>query len=133
MQDIRSITGSVIALTVISRTASANGSTVDIQGYNSAMFVVVANTVTTADATNTITFKIQDSPDNSVWTDVPIGGFTGSAVINNTNLANTVIGTLGYTPTAGPGQRYVRVVATVAGTVSAIFGAVAILQGGRVK
>lgn len=133
MLDIRSITGTAVAMTVVSRTTSANGSTVDIQGYNSAMIAVVTNTVSTADGSNTITFRLQDSPDGTTWTDVPIGGFTGSAVINATAQANSIVGTLGYTPTAGPSQRYIRVVATVAGTVSAIFGAVAILQGGRVK
>lgn len=133
MLDIRSTTGTAIAMTVTSKTASTNGSTVDLQGYNSAMVTVITNTVTAADGTNTITFKLQDSPDGSTWTDVPIGGFTGSALINATSQANTIIGSLGYTPTAGAAQRYLRIVATVAGTVSAIFGAVAILQGGRVK
>lgn len=133
MLDIRSTTQTAIAMTVTSKTTSTNGSTVDLQGYNSAMIVVLTNTVSTADGSNTITFKLQDSPDGTTWTDVPIGGFTGSAVINATAQANSIIGTLGYTPVAGPAQRYLRVVATVAGTVSAIFGAVAILQGGRVK
>lgn len=133
MKDIRSITTTKLALTVAARTASVEGATVDCAGYNSVMFSVVTAAVSTASEGNGFSFKLQDSPDGTNWTDVPIGGVTGAAIINATAQANSIIGTLGYTPLAGPAQRYVRIVGVAAGTTNATFGALAILQGGRVK
>ncbi len=133
MMDKRSTTTVVQAMNYAVRTASANGVAVDLQGYNSAIIAVQAHGVTTADGTNTLTFKLQSSPDNSTWTDVAIGDFTGSAVINATGQANTIVGTLGYTPVSTAAVRYIRPVVTVAGTVNAGCSCVAILGDGRVK
>ena len=133
MQDIRSITGTAVAMTHAVRTASANGTAVDLQGYSAALVVVQAHAVSTADATNGFTFKLQDSPDNSTWTDVAIGDVAGTVAIASTGVANTVIGSIAYVPTSKAAVRYIRLVATAAGTTSAAFTAMAVLQGGRVK
>lgn len=133
MLDIRSTTNAALALPYAVRTSSANGSTVDLAGYNSVMISILAAAVATADASNFVTFKLQDSPDGSVWTDVPISDFTGSAIINATAQANTIIGTLGYTPVSKAATRYLRVVAVATGTTSSAASAIAILSGGRVK
>jgi hypothetical protein len=126
MRDSLNQTKATSAFDYASRTATANGTNIiDMQGFDSCLFVIQLATVTTADATNFFTFTIQagDASDLSDGATVTAAtGLLGSnLVVNNTNLSNTV-GTMGY---AG-GKRYARLVATETLTASAAFSAVAV-------
>jgi hypothetical protein len=126
MRDSLNQTKVTSAFDYASNTATANGTNViDMQGFDSCLFVIQLATVTTADATNFFTFTIQagDASDLSDGATVTAAtGLLGSnLVVNNTSLSNTV-GMMGY---AG-GKRYARLVATETLTASAAFSAVAV-------
>jgi hypothetical protein len=126
MRDSLNQTKVTSAFNYASNTATANGTNIiDMQGFDSCLFVIQLATVTTADATNFFTFTIQagDASDLSDGATVTAAtGLLGSnLVVNNTNLSNTV-GMMGY---AG-GKRYARLVATETLTASAAFSAVAV-------
>lgn len=115
------VTG-VSALAPAAHTASANGTAIDMTTYNAngLTFLVQAGVIT--DGTHT--FKLQDSPDNSAWTDVaaPFIQQGSTVAFTNATTSGTVLkfGYLGLT-------RYVRLVSTVAGaTTGGIYGAVAV-------
>lgn len=112
------------------RTASANGNAIDLltnNGTNKLVFAVCAGVIT--DGTHT--FKLQDSPDNSTWTDVPVLYVQNSGA-NFTSA--TVTGScvkMGYLGNTNGGYRYVRLVATVAtATTGGFYSAIAYLGGG---
>lgn len=109
------------------RTASANGTGVDLltnNGSNSVVFAVTAGVIT--DGTHT--FKLQDSPDNTTFTDVPalyVQNFGANFTSSTTTGACVKMGYLGNT---NGGYRYVRLVATVAtATTGGFYSAIAIL------
>lgn len=95
------------------RTASANGTGVDLAGFSAAVIVVHVGTRT--DGTHVL--KIQESDDNSSFTDVAAADQSGSFPADVTS--NTPI-EVGYTGR----KRYLRVVSTVSGTTTgAVYGA----------
>lgn len=106
------------AITPAAKTATSNGSSVDLAGYGSALAVLVVGTIT--DGTHTP--KLQECDDNSTWTDVAAGDLEGTfAALASTT--NQYIGYKGH-------RRYIRVVVTVAGaTTGGVYGA-AVLKGG---
>lgn len=70
----------------------------------------------------TFTFKLQDSPDNSTYTDVTAANEVGTfTVVSSSGTASTIY-RMAYLGT----QRYVKVVATGATTPSAVFGIIGI-------
>ncbi len=86
----------------VTRTATANGSTVEIADKANLRLDLA---VTAASGTTpTLDVKIQDSPDGTTWTDVSGGTFTQAT------------GTTTQHKKIGPVDRYVRHVATIAGT-----------------
>jgi fluoride ion exporter CrcB/FEX len=94
------------------RTASENGTGVDLQGFEAALVVIHAGTIT--DGTHTP--KLQESDDNSTWSDVGSSDLLGSF----SNISSNSIQTVGYIGS----KRYIRVVATVSGATSGgIYGA----------
>lgn len=100
-------------------TASVNGSSVDLQDYDSAVVAFVPGTIT--DGTHTP--KVQDSPDGTTWTDVAAADLQGTLAVLASNAPQKV----GYVGN----QRYVRAVVTVAGaTTGGVYGAV-VLAGDR--
>jgi hypothetical protein len=111
------------------RTASATGDSVDLNannGYNGLTFFVLAGAIT--DGTHT--FKLQDSPDGTTWTDVPAGyvqiGATGN-VFTSATTAGTVL-KLGYLGNVNGGYRYVRIASTVSSaTTGGFYTAIAVL------
>jgi hypothetical protein len=126
MRDSLNQTKVTSAFNYASNTATANGTNIiDMQGFDSCLFVIQLATVTTADATNFFTFTIQagDASDLSDGATVTAAtGLLGSnLVVNDTGLSNKV-GTMGY---AG-GKRYARLVATETLTASAAWSAVAV-------
>lgn len=103
------------SLQFAARTATTNGATVDLKGYQSAVFVVHTGVMT--DGTHTI--DLQESDDDSTWTSVAAADIIGTEpalVLTDDN----VIETAGY----GGSKRYVRAISTVSGTTTGgVYGA----------
>jgi len=120
-QDLDNRTRSFISLAPISVTSNTtrNGTGVDCNGVVSVTFVLTAGGVTDG----TYTQHIEESDDNSTWTDVDSGRLTGSLTALS---AGNLIDKVGVHPT----MRYVRVVSVSTGTTSGAhaIGAVCILQ-----
>ena len=119
MKDLASMLAQAVDIPTLLRNANAvvNGAGADLAGFNGAsvQFTVGAWT------DGSLACKIQDSPDNSVWTDVvasqTIGGAAG-ANLQTIAAANTVkeIGYMGS-------KRYLRGVITQSGaTTGATYG-----------
>jgi hypothetical protein len=90
--------------------ATTNGTAVDLSsvnnGANSLVFSVVCGTITDG----TWTFKLQDSPDNTTWTDVPAPYVqTQNASWTSATPSGTVT-KLGYLGNVNGANRYVRLV-----------------------
>lgn len=105
-----------VSLTTAARTSTTNGTGIDLQGYQAACAVINAQAWT--DGTHA--FKLQDSPDNSTYTDVAtalVDGSNPSVTAAGAQLTTYKLGYLGN-------QRYLRVVQTCSGTTTgAIIGA----------
>ena len=87
------------------RTASANGTGVDIHEYTGMVGCTLMSAIgTTGD---TLDVKIQDSPDNSTWADITGAAFT--QVTASADLTETIF----FDSNAA--DAYVRAVATIAG------------------
>lgn len=116
----------LFALAPILRTANTTvaGVTIDRTDTNGSVeFAVIAGAV----ADGTSTFTIQESDDNSSWANAAAGDIQGAPLVIATADANTVK-ELGY---AGR-KRYVRASVTSTGfTTGGLFGAVAVMTGGR--
>lgn len=106
MPSIYSISTLKTSFAPVARTTTANGTGVDLQG--AADVLVVLNNGTTSGTTPTLDVKIQDSADNSTFADVT--GLTFTQV--TAALTNPVA--LQVDPRAV--RRYIRAVATIAGT-----------------
>jgi hypothetical protein len=106
-----------IAAAVI-KTTTTTGTAVDLANTRSNFFSVNVGVIT--DGTHTA--KLQDSPDNSTWTDVDSTLVLGTpgALVSATNAKFSYIGA----------QRYVRLVVTVTGSPSTggYYSAVCIAQ-----
>lgn len=102
---------------------TVTGATVDLQGYEGAMFVVDAGLWAT-DGTNT--FVAEDSPDDSVWTPVVAAELSGAMpVIDGVADDNTTyeVGYLGS-------QRYVHVLCvTTANTSGTLVLSATVVRG----
>lgn len=101
-----------LSMTAKARTATENGVAVDrmspgLSAFRSAMLVVNVGTIT--DGTHA--FKIQESEDNSNWTDAAAADLQGSA-ISAGSASDERVYELGYVGAA----RYLRCVATVTGS-----------------
>lgn len=121
MRDLHNNLDGAAALTPRSVAANGtiNGSTVDVQGYNSVEFLVAAGTIT--DGTHAV--NVQDSDDGSTWADADAASILGaepSFAATDDNLVKQV----GY---VGP-KRYCRIQLVSSGVTSGgLFGAVATL------
>lgn len=108
------------------RTASANGTGVDLAGFDAAMIVIDAGTWT--DGSHT--FAVQESSDNSTFTAVAAADLDGTAPVINGNTKDEQIYKLGYHGI----KRYLRVATTVTGTTTGAVYSATITRGkGRVK
>ncbi|MFK5949266.1 MAG: hypothetical protein QM500_10920 [Methylococcales bacterium] len=115
MKDLQSKIRLAVALAIAVRTASANGSGIDLQGFNSAVVVLTPGTIT--DGTHTP--KVQESDDDSTYTDVAATDLVGTLA----DLTSDTVQKVGYKGN----KRYIRVVLTVAGTTTGgIYGALAV-------
>jgi major membrane immunogen (membrane-anchored lipoprotein) len=115
MKDLQSKIGVVISIIAAAITATANGAGIDLQGFNSCAFLFSAGAIT--DGTHTP--KLQESDDNSAWTDVAAADQVGTLAAITSNSQQKV----GYKGN----KRYVRAVVTVAGaTTGGIYSAIAL-------
>lgn len=89
------------------RTATANGSGVDLSGYTKAMFLAHIGTITDG----TFTLSAEESDDNSTFTAVAAGNLSG-AFVAATSSADDTVQEVGYLGS----KRYVRAVVTVTGS-----------------
>lgn len=112
MRDLKSKIDVVQSITPAAKTATGNGTGVDLQGFGSAMVVFHPGTIT--DGTHTPT--IEESDDNSAFTAVAAADTQGTLAA----LASNVIQRVGYIGT----KRYIRAVVTVAGaSTGGVYGA----------
>jgi len=103
MRDLKSNIGFDISLAPAARTASANGASSDLKGYEGVAVVFLPGTIT--DGTHTP--KLQESDDNSTFTDVAAADQLGTLAV----LASSTAQKVGYIGI----KRYLRAVVTVAG------------------
>jgi hypothetical protein len=111
--------------------ATANGTAIDTQGYESLTFIVTvgANTGNAFDATNNITFKVQKDDNSGMTspTDLAAGDYLGGKTAADASWdrildaaaddeQDYVIGV----DLNDPDSRYYRLVATEAGTVTTV-------------
>ena len=99
------------------KTTTSTGSSADLAAYEGAIALLMVGTIT--DGTHTP--KLQESNDNSTFTDVVAGDLEGTFAALTTGV-NQAIGYKGR-------QRYIKVVVTVAGaTTGGVYGAL-VLRG----
>jgi hypothetical protein len=92
-------------------TAAVNGSGVDLQGFDSAVFVVDAGAIT--GTTPTITPRAEESDDNATFTPIAATDLDGGLLVNIATGADNVIQKRGYLGA----KRYVRLaISAVGGT-----------------
>ncbi len=120
MKSLKDIFDFSQSLPPAARTASTNGSALDLANYGSCGVIVSSGTIT--DGTHTP--KLQESADNVAWSDVAVSDLVGTFA----NIASSAVQKVGYID----GKRYLRVVVTVAGaTTGGLYGAIALLGGKR--
>jgi len=119
IHDLYNRIGVVPDLNPAARTASVNSGGIDRTAFEGGIDSLVGVLAVGAWTDGTHTFKLQDSPDNSVWTDVAALYLQGSfTAITSTGQQNAVQ-KVGYSGV----QRYVRAVDTVASaTTGAVYG-----------
>lgn len=121
MQDIREAISPATSLVKGAQTASDDGTTVSLQGYNAVAWFIEVGTIT--DGTHTP--KIQESDDGSTWTDAPMSAVvyeddTLSALPALESDTNMRVGYNGIKP-------YVRCSTVVAGaTTGGVYGVTAV-------
>jgi hypothetical protein len=115
MRDLENAIDIAQSLAPAARTATANGTGVDLANYDGAVVVFAVGTIT--DGTHTP--KIQESDDNSTFTDVAAADQIGTFA----NLASSTPQKVGYVGS----KRYLRAVSTVtSATTGGVYGAVVV-------
>lgn len=111
----------VQSLKPAARTASANGTGVDLLGYESALVVIDAGAWT--DGSHT--FEVQESDDDSTYTAVAAADLQGSEPVVDGATDDDQVYELGYVGS----KRYLRVITTVTGTTTGAVYAASIVRG----
>lgn len=101
-------------------TNETEGEWIDTKGYNSAVALLEVGAV--SGNSPTLDVKIQESADNSTWTDIPGAAFTQVTVDDNSQVLR--IEGLGTSR-----KRYLKAVATVGGSSPSFITVVEILLG----
>lgn len=122
MRDLKSNIKGVTSLQPQSLTAATNGAGVDLKGFDSA--AVHFHTGAVGGTTPSFTFAVQESDDNSTFTDVAAAQLKGTApVVTTSNVGVTVVGYMGN-------KRYVRAIAkTVTGTSPTLLASASVVLG----
>lgn len=110
-----------VGLAPAARTASANGSAVDLQGFGSATFLFGFGAWT--DGTHTP--KAQESDDASSWSDVAAADLVGTVSAVSSSAGQNAVQKLGYIGN----KRYVRPVLTVAGATTGMLTSATVVRG----
>lgn len=114
--DIKDRITAAISIVYAAKTASGNGTGVEVADYHSAIAFIHAGAWT--DGTHT--FELQDSDDNSTWAAVADNLINGTEPVIDGAADDDQVYILGYKGN----KRYLRVVATVgSATTGAIYGA----------
>lgn len=117
LRDIENRITLVQSLAPAARAATATGSSVDLQGHNSAL--VAFNFGTWTDGTHTP--SLQHSSDNITFVTCDTNSLNGAFVAVSSGAGSNTVQKVGYTG----GFRYVRAVLTIAGaTTGAVANAV---------
>lgn len=117
MHDLENRLDVAQSLNPAARTATANGTGVDLANYDGAMIVFEVGTIT--DGTHTP--KIQDSDDNSTFADVAAANQIGTLAV----LASGTPQKVGYVGA----KRYIRAVSTVSGATTGGVYAASVIRG----
>lgn len=117
MRDLKNNLQNVTSLAPAARNASANGTGVDLQGFDAAMISFVVGAIT--DGTHVP--SIEESSDNSVFSAVAAADLIGTLG----NLAASTNQSVGYRG----GKRYIRAVSTVSGATTGGVYAATVLRG----
>lgn len=115
MKDIKNNVGVVKTINPAAYNTAQTGASADLSGYDAAMAVMHCGAIT--DGTHTP--KLQESDDNSTFTDVAAADLDGSFAAMTANTIQRV----GYVGA----KRYIRVYVTSSGTTGAVYGAVIVL------
>ncbi len=111
MRDIKNNVDLVKSIDPATYNTNQTGTGVDLRDYDAAMAVVQSGALT--DGTHTP--KLQESDDDSTYTDVAAADLDGSF----SNIAANAVQRVGYRG----GKRYIRVFVTSNGATGAIYGA----------
>lgn len=109
MHSVYDAVKSAVSLVPAVRTATANGTGVDVLAYNSLKLVVQAGATDFTDTDETYSFKIQESADNSTFSDI-------SGAVGTVTAANQTVNIRLDGLNTGTRKRYVRAVVTIGGT-----------------
>jgi hypothetical protein len=116
LRDLYSNLGVVQALAPAVQAATVNSSSIDVLGFEGAIFVVETGALVGAAA---FSVALQDSPDGASWTAVDPSLYDSNAPSALAAGASYKLGYRGY-------QRYVRAVFTLASGTSLVIGATAV-------
>ena len=111
----------VASLVPAVRTADANGTGVDTQGYRDGMLLVQAGDIDLASTDETYVIELEESDDNSTFTDV--------SDISVTITADNEVGVARISELNVTRKRYLRAVLNVGGTTPSIPVAATFLLG----
>lgn len=117
MRDIKNNISEATSLTPAARTATANGTGVDLKGYGAAEVLFVVGTIT--DGTHTPT--VEESDDNTTYTAVAAANLDGTLAALAT-ATNQVVGYKGS-------KRYIRATTTASGTTTGGVYAAVVIRG----
>lgn len=117
MKDLYSNVKAVPAIVPAVKTAAGDGSTVDVQGFGSLLFVINTGAIA---GDGDFGVKVQDSANGSDWADA-------AAVDVQGTIPDTLDATSAYRVGYTGSKRYVRLALTKEGGTSIALGAVAIL------
>lgn len=122
MRDLKSNIKPVQSLVPISRTAAANGTGVDILGFNAAAVMFNCGAIG-GTASPTFTFEVQESSDNATFTAAADADIRGTEPVVTTANVVAMVGYIGN-------KRYIRgVLKTVSGTSPTLDCAVSVILG----
>lgn len=107
------------SFTPAARTASANGTGVDLAGFRSSMLIFTTGIIT--DGTHTA--RLEESDDNSAFTTVAAADLSGAFTAVTSGAGGSATQEVGYLGS----KRYVRAATTVTGaTTGGVYGAIVV-------
>lgn len=127
LRDLKNNLSLAVSLAPAARTASANGTVIDLQGAKSAMVMVSFGAWT--DGTHTPKLQEGDASDGSDAADVAAGDLEGAFTAVSSSAGQNACQKVGYKGN----HRYIRVVMTVASATTGALSAAAIVTEPNAK